>query len=231
MRTLVCFPFAGSGASFFRSWAHALRDEFRVLPIQLPGRENRLGEEPYLDVSQAINSLQPEIDRLAGDGGEIFAFGHSLGAVLAYEFALRLRDLSPGCQRLFVSGSPGPSRLRAGRATGLNDGDFLDQVRSFAGYSHPALDDPEMRELLLPMIRADVEMHENYRASAGAILDIPVTCVRGREDDLVSREDVAAWQGATNVPIEIVEVSGGHMYVAEDPGQLFGLFMSSALAA
>src|ERR1700750_1830986 len=93
MRNLICFPFAGAGASFFRPWAKAMADSVVITAVQLPGRENRFAEEPYTSVEQAIGSLEPELDALANGTDDILIFGHSLGAVLAYELALRLSHL------------------------------------------------------------------------------------------------------------------------------------------
>jgi surfactin synthase thioesterase subunit len=224
MRKLVCFPFAGAGSSFFRPWATAMGALFQVTAVQLPGRENRFSEAPYRNVEQAILDLEPEIEGLVDGASEIVVFGHSLGAVLAYELALRLnRSPAAAISRLVVSGSPGPSRPRARRASGLSDKEFLAQVRDLAGYSHPSLEDPEMRELLLPVLRADVEMHEAYSSNGKSQLDMPVTSIRGRDDELVSAQETADWQEVTRVPLEKIELDGGHMYLADHPEQLFRL--------
>ena len=225
MRKLICFPFAGAGASFFRPWAKTMADSVVVTAVQLPGRENRFAEEPYTSVEQAIGALEPELGALADGTDDILIFGHSLGAVLAYELALRLNRLrgTASC-RLIVSGSPSPTRPRAQRASGLSDDEFAAQVREFAGYNHPSLEDPEMRALLLPVLRADVHMHEAYSASGKALLDTPVISVRGRDDELVSAQEAQAWQQVTRAPLEMIEVDGGHMYLADNPEPLFEVF-------
>lgn len=230
MRKLICFPFAGGGSSFFRSWAKTLGSAFQVIAVQLPGRENRFGEAPYTAVEQAIGELEPEMDKVLAGASEIILFGHSMGAVLAYEFALQL-NLSVMPCRLMVSGSPSPSRPRAQRASGLSDTEFLAQVSIFAGYSHPSLDDPEMRRLLLPMLRADVELHENYSSAGKALLNMPITSIRGRDDGLVLAHEAAAWQEVTRFPLETVEVEGGHMYLVDHPAPLLDLLARSAVVS
>lgn len=211
---LVCLPFAGAGASFFRGWRS---DELRMLAVQLPGREERFTEAPITEVTRAVDDALPGV--LAGiEGGERVAlFGHSMGAVLAFELARRISALDDvPLARLFVSGAPGPWSPREHRATGLDDEAFLAQVELFSGYTHPALEDPEMRALLLPTLRADVEMHENYRPPAGGPLTVPITTMRGRADRLVSAEQVAEWKRATTGEVSGVEFDGGHMYLTED---------------
>ena len=131
--------------------------------------------------------------------------------------------------QLFVSGSPGPTTQRATRATGLSDEDFLARVREFAGYTHQALEHPELRELLLPTLRADVEMHENYRAPSDKPLTVPVTSIRGRHDELVSPAQAAEWEAATTGACRRVDLPGNHMYLINSPADLVRL-MGEVLA-
>jgi surfactin synthase thioesterase subunit len=220
---LICLPFAGAGPSFFKDWI-ALTSSLEIIAPLLPGREKRFLEEPYRDVDQAITGILPEILQLIGKRSRVNIFGHSLGAVLAYELAHRLAA-TPGIQveNLIVSGSPGPWTPRQRRATGLDDEGFIDQVREFAGYDHPALNDPDMREMLLPLLRADVEMHESYYPPEGQLLEVPITSLRGTEDELVSSEEAAQWQTATIMPIQLIEIPGGHMYLTKTPDKLLRL--------
>ncbi|MEH0420861.1 thioesterase II family protein [Streptomyces sp. B21-083] len=214
---LVCLPYAGAGASFYRPWTALAGAELEIVALQLPGRERLIDEEPYTDVHRAVDGLLAQLRaRLGAEGGRVALFGHSLGAVLAYELAHRL-TAEPGVEpvHLFVSGSPAPGKGRAGRATGLSDDEFLARVGEFAGYRHPAFDDPEMRELLLPALRADVEMHENHTPSTELPLDLPLTVLRGQDDELVDHDDAVSWSKSTARDFTYVELPGGHMYLTE----------------
>ena len=215
---LACLPFAGSGAGFFREWEKSGMSEFTLLPVQLPGREERFLDDPFTEVAVAVAELTPRIVADAGEGAAIMLFVHSLGAVLAYEIARELERIGhPGLRHLFVSGSPGPHNGRAERATGLPDEEFLAGVQRFAGYRHAAFDDPELVEVLLPTLRADVEMHENYRATSTEPLSVPITALRGEQDELVSREQAEQWAGVTRGPFAYRELPGGHMYLVDEP--------------
>ncbi|MET0236325.1 MAG: alpha/beta fold hydrolase [Kibdelosporangium sp.] len=222
--SLVCLPFAGAGASFYHPWSALAGDRLRVIPMQLPGRERRIDLEPLHDVTAAVDDLLDQLLGELGDSRRVALFGHSLGAVLAYELAHRLIDL-PDLEvvRLFASGSPDPHTQRSRRATGLPDEEFLGRVREFAGFSAEALDDPEMRELILPTLRADVQMHENYVPSVDLPLPAPITAVRGRADELVSSDQAAGWAKVTSMDFELVEPAGGHMYLTETTGSLVRL--------
>jgi surfactin synthase thioesterase subunit len=210
---LVCLPYAGAGASFFYPWDEKAVKEIEIVPIQLPGREWRIDEPPYRDVNTAVDDLFPEIAGELGAGPLMF-FGHSLGAVLAYELAHRF-CAAPGFDvaRLIVSGSPGPWTRRARRATGLADDDFLDRVREFAQYDAETMQDPEVRKVVLPTLRADVEMHEEYVSGKSDPLPAPITSLRGHDDQLVSADQAAEWAKATNREFELIELPGSHMYV------------------
>lgn len=222
---LVCLPFAGAGASFFHPWSAQVGDRLVVAPLQLPGRERRIDVEPYRDALVAADELLPDLVRALDGLTDVVLFGHSLGAVLAYELAHRVAahpDLV--LRHLFVSGSPEPHTRRPRRATGLADDEFLARVSEFAGFSHEALEDPEMRELILPTLRADVEMHENYRPSTNDRLSAPITSLRGSDDRLVTAAEGARWSEVAGAGFEYVELPGGHMYLIESAPDLFKLF-------
>lgn len=233
---LLCVPFAGAGASVFFPWTRWPLAEVTVVPVQLPGKDKRFGEPPFTDVVEAALGLAGEIPALVGEipaldselptlAGEVALFGHSLGAVIAYELAHRLASTGTVLVRqLFVSGSPGPFTQRELRATGLSDDEFLARVQRIAGYEHPALADPDGRELLLPMLRTDVEMHERYTPSTAAPLAVPITSIRGAADDMVSAREAAQWAEYTTGPFDLVELPGGHMYLTESPDELLALF-------
>ncbi|MFJ5779590.1 thioesterase II family protein [Streptomyces sp. NPDC093094] len=213
--TLLCVPFAGAGPSFFHPWREAAGDRWRVVPVSLPGRERRLLETPYRDVSEAARS---EIDRIAedlGEGARTVLFGHSLGAVLAYELAHLLIARGMHVERLVVSGSPGPWTRRERRASGLGDEEFLARVEEFAGFRHEALDHPEMRELILPALQADCEMHENYVPSTGAPLPVPICSLRGDRDGLVTAQEARQWRDSTTSDFGCAEFPGDHMYLVD----------------
>jgi surfactin synthase thioesterase subunit len=163
---------------------------------------------------------------------EVAIFGHSLGAVLAFELARRLeKSAELSVRHLFVSGSPGPWSRREDRASGMSDTAFLARVREFAGYDHPALVDEELRELILPTLRADVEMHETYRAVDGARVSAPVTALLGVDDSLVSTEEAGDWARATTSAFHLSHLPGGHMYLTEQPAAVLQLIADTLTAS
>jgi surfactin synthase thioesterase subunit len=211
---LICLPFAGAGASFYRPWRKLGVPGVEVHPVQLPGRERLIDRPPYTDVHEAVDGLLPDVRALRPDG-PVAVFGHSLGAVLAFELVRRLEEAGEPPAHLVVSGSPAPGSHREQRATGLSDDEFLAAVERFAGFRHEVLDDPEMRELILPALRADVAMHEAYRPRTAAPIGVPVTALRGTGDALVTAAETDAWAAATTAGFDRADLPGGHMYLTE----------------
>lgn len=228
MTLLVCLPFGGSGAAFFHPWAAFATEGLEVVPMRLPGRERLIDVEPYRSVKDAVDAF---LEDLAGtlDGQDVVLFGHSVGAVLAYELAHRLAP-SVTVRHLFVSGSPGPSTVRPHeiRASVREDDDaFLAQVQVLSGHVDQALFHPDLRELLLPALRADVTMHENYVPSTTEPLSAPITALRGTGDELVDADSVREWAEFTTGGFAAAEISGAHMYVVDSGEALMNLIQNT----
>ena len=220
---LLCLPCAGAGASLYRPWRRLEVPPIDVQPLQLPGRAERLAEPPCVTVTTAVACLLPSVLEVAGRQ-PVALFGHGLGAVIAYELAQAAVEHGQDLiLRLIVSGSPGPWDDRTGRASDCSDDDFVNRVEEFAGYRHRALRIPELRELLLPAVRADVQMHEGYSPCHARRLPVPITSLRGRDDHLVSAERASRWQDETSLGFDAAELPGGHMYLTEDPLSLLEL--------
>ncbi|OIJ92994.1 thioesterase II family protein [Streptomyces monashensis] len=211
---VVCFPPAGAGAGFFHSWL-GQREGLTVLPVELPGREKRYSEPECTELGALMDTILPELRSATAAFDEVAVFGHSFGGLLAYE-ATRVLAAERDGLTLVVSGATWPGAQRRGRITGLGDEEFIAGVQSIAGYHHPALDEPELRDLVLPPLRTDVAMHEGYVYRAHEPLDVPVLAVRGDADDLVSAADLAEWQRVTSGPLTVAELTGAHMYLVEE---------------
>jgi surfactin synthase thioesterase subunit len=221
--TLLCVPFAGAGPSFFHPWRELSAGRWRVISVELPGRERRLLETPYRNVVEAAKNEIDDIVAALGEGARTVLFGHSMGAVLGYELVQPLMARGVHVERLVVSGSPGPWTQRERRATGLPDEEFLARIEEFAGARHESLDHPEMRELILPALRADCEMHENYIPSTDEPVSVPICSLRGDSDRLVSAEQAQEWRKATTGEFTSVEFPGDHMYLVDRAREVLDL--------
>lgn len=224
---LICFPYAGAGASIFNEWIH-LSDSFNIVAAELPGREKKFTEKPFSNVQTAINNLLPEIIANLDNDLPTIIFGHCMGSLLAYECTLSLLKVSEiKVAHLIVSGSSGPWDREIENREPLSDDDFVKNIERITGYKHPALEIPAMRELILPTLKADAEMNDNYSPSEKVVIDIPITTIRGSKDSLVSIESVKLWNDVTSIPVTHKELNEGHMYITENPKEVLNIISSS----
>ena len=227
---LICFPFAGAGPSFFAPWQRFRLEVIDLVPAEIPGRERLIDRPAHEEVeplvAEAAEGLKDVFSAAQNQG--VAVFGHSLGAVLAFELArlIESQALAP-LAHVFVSGSPGPATRRENRATGLDDERFLAKVEELSGYHHAAFDDDTLKSMLLPTLRADVMMHENYLAGRGARIEAPIMAIRGRDDTLVSAQQAREWAGFTRSGFGYAEMPGGHIYLRDAPGPLLHLVQST----
>ncbi len=195
-RTLVCFPHAGGSADFYLSLMRPLEPGTAVTVVQYPGRGDRWRECPLDSVEQLADRVAPLVDEVPGE--RLFLFGHSLGALVAYEVAMRLRRQ---VGRFFVSGHGVPSGPPGTGPSGdLGDEELVDHLRSLGGTDESVLRQPGLRQLFLPGLRHDLGLARSYRHRPVRRLDCPVTALAGASDPLAGPDDLRAWAALTDGP-------------------------------
>jgi medium-chain acyl-[acyl-carrier-protein] hydrolase len=210
---LFCFPYAGGGASFFRTWPERLPPDIEVCAVQLPGREDRFKETPFTELSALIDALAevlyPYLDF------PFAFFGHSLGALISFELTRRLRRQKAPCPgHLFVSGSRAPQLPDPDPPIHhLPDAEFIEELGRFNGTPKAVLDNPELMEVFLPLLRSDIRLCETYVYDHEAPLDCPISAFGGLKDEEVSREELAAWCDQTRVRFNIQMFPGDHFFL------------------
>ncbi|MYT29250.1 alpha/beta fold hydrolase [Streptomyces sp. SID8354] len=225
---LVCLPHAGGSASFYRLWADALPWDVELVAVQYPGRMDRLREPCIEEAGKMADLLCEELRLLSGR--PLVLFGHSLGALLAYEVARRLdRPGTPAPAQLVLSGRAAPG-TRPPTTVHLGDDEELwAELRRLGGTSDEVSAQPELRSLVLPALRSDYRLAETYRHVPGPPLSCPVTVCVGERDTEVSREQAAAWSRYTRGGCEVAVFPGGHFYLNPERDRLLEL-LSGALA-
>lgn len=209
---LVCFPHAGGAATSYVPFSRLLSPAVDVLAVQYPGRQDRHREQPVESVTRLAELVADALD--PADGRPYAFFGHSMGAVVAYETARRLAARSaPGPLRLFLSGraAPEPRPQAADRMT--SDADVIAAIRMLGGTGVGALDDPELMEMALPALRADYRAIGAYAWQPGPPLDCPITVLVGDTDPVAPVERAAAWSGFTAADTDLRVFPGGHFYL------------------
>ena len=210
---LFCLPFAGGGASTYRLWPSQLPGVVEVCPVQLPGREERYREPAFtslIGLSRAVaREMTPFLDR------PFALFGHSMGALLAFEIARALRHsraASPAALLLAAYPEPDASSARA-PIHHLPDAAFIAEMRRLQGTSEAVLDNQELMAFVLPILRADFRACDTYRYTPEPPIDCPIVAYGGRDDQEVSLRDLDQWRVHTTASFERRLFDGNHFFI------------------
>ncbi|MEU6809445.1 alpha/beta fold hydrolase [Streptomyces sp. NPDC046831] len=209
---LVCFPHSGGSAGWYRPLAAELAPDVRVLAVQYPGRQERHDEPAVTDLHELADRVAQVLAAVPAAAPRIF-FGHSMGAILAYEVALRLGEQGPAT--LIASGRPAPSRVRLTTSYLLDDEALAGQISWLGGTAAELLANAEMRALLLPLIRSDYQASETYRPRPGGPLSCPLIALGGDADPVAPLDDVRSWSRHTTGPFRLETLPGGHFYLQD----------------
>lgn len=227
---LICIPHAGGGASSFRPWDALTGSDVELLVAQLPGRESRF-REPALDrVQPVVAALADAIGLLAPKPTVLF--GHSMGAMLAYELARRLIQTAPsqGPRLLAVSGrTPPGSRSTLKDLLGMDDDGFARALSDrYDGIPAALMADPALMAVFLPTLRADFRMVAEYEPKPAELsaLPCPILAMGGIDDRHAAPETLAGWQGFTTARFDSAIFPGGHFYLGSDPAAVVARLMA-----
>ena len=234
---LFGFPFAGGGAATFRPWADRLDPGIELVAIEPPGRQTRIDEAPIRDIESLLQQLVPELLPLLDKPFAVY--GHCLGALTLFETVRKLigeHGVAP--MHIFVSGARPPDELQRHQAFETDllerllklpeynlfepihrqpDAVFAEAIRRFNVVATESLvQDPELRRLILPAIRAEFEMASNYRHTQEPPWDVPITCLTGIHDGYVSAENARSWGRFTKKRFQLFTLDSEHFIVVDD---------------
>lgn len=198
----------------YRDWPAFLPDDVEVCAVVLPGRETRF-REPLIDrmepmVGGVLDGLTGLLDR------PIVLFGHSMGALIAFELACRMRDRGQKVLRLIVSGCPAPQvGQRGDDLHPLSDENLIHEMAQMNGTPGVLIANPELMRLAVPILRSDFRLAETYVYREQPPLDVPITCFGGTDDPNVTTEDLCAWSVHTTGDFCVRFLPGGHFFLAD----------------
>ncbi|MFY9226696.1 MAG: thioesterase II family protein [Blastocatellia bacterium] len=209
---LFCFPYAGGGSSVFRTWSDNLPDWVEVCPIQLPGRENRILEKPFHQMSDLVKSvaqaIKPYLDL------PFALFGHSMGAWIAFELAHHLnKNFDLLAQHLFVSGRFAPQIADNKTLHKLPDKEFREKLEMYGGTPKAVLESDELMELLAPLLKADFSICETYVYQQNSPLTCPISVFGATTDHLVEPDSLIEWKKETSNSFRVEIFNGDHFFL------------------
>jgi surfactin synthase thioesterase subunit len=212
--SLFCLPFSGGGASIYRGWPRLFPPEVEIVPIHLPGREELIEERAELSPVVIARALAERIDL------PFAVYGHSLGARLGFEVLRALRSLGVAAPlRFYPAASPPPDVADTfARCVELPDEPFVDSLIQ-AGAPAELRDEPDLRELLLPLLRHDLRWCHRYRYQPGPPLGTAIVALAGQADVVVTAETMAGWSRHAEL-VQVLTLPGGHFFLKTAERQL-----------
>jgi medium-chain acyl-[acyl-carrier-protein] hydrolase len=212
---LLCLPYAGGGASVFRTWPEVLPATIELRSVQPPGREGRLREPAFTRMDALVSSLTDALSTGDHLDRPFAVFGHSMGALIGFELVRELRRLGgPLPVHLFVAGHAAPQvPPTEPELHDVPDEAFADGLRRLEGTPEEVLAHPGLMQLLMPLLRADFELCETYAPPDEPPIDVPISAFGGLEDHVADRAGLEAWAVHTSAGFRLRMVPGGHFFL------------------
>ncbi|MER6128497.1 alpha/beta fold hydrolase [Streptomyces sp. NPDC001795] len=213
---LLCFHHAGAGAMAFAGWRQRVGPDVDVLAVRLPGRETRLREPRITDAGQLVEELQQDLGPLLEEPYALY--GHSMGALVAYRFALHRVAAGLRPPRLLLVGACSAPQLPSDlldRADldGLTDEQLMEAMADEESMPEVLLRRPDWLRNTLETLRADLLLARGLRVASVHPLPCPVRAFAGRDDRMVTVEEVRAWEHLTGAGFRLRTVPGAHFFV------------------
>ncbi len=226
MIKLFCFPYAGGSSFFYYKWKNKLKN-INVIPIEYPGRGSKMSEELLGDMDALVTNIYSEyIDDFSGSYA---FFGHSLGAQVSFDLLHLIKQNAKQLpQQLFISGRKSPEKSGGDINYLLPDNELLINLQQLGGRVEHLLNDDELRQLYLPVLKADLDISQHCitaRTQNPTKLDVPFAILAGKNDEMDSFENMKDWELLTEkCTFHILD--GGHFFVEDSEQEVLDIINS-----
>lgn len=228
---VFCFPHAGGSADVYRGWQRWFPEQFELCLVHLPGRGKNVRERAFTRVGPLVAKIADQIESVTDI--PYVLYGHSMGALISFELARELSDRqNKGPEHLFVSGCRPPQYSRDKRVTfNLPREAFISELKKLNGTPEEVLENPELMEVFMDVLKADFELVETYEYRAGRPLSCPITVYSGIDDDQVPVETCHAWQKQTSAGCKVRVFGGDHFFIRNAQPVFVNAFRIDLLSA
>jgi medium-chain acyl-[acyl-carrier-protein] hydrolase len=219
---LFCLPYAGGSAAVFRTWPNSLPSNVEVCAVEYPGRGRQIKSAPLTRLESLVEAIAPVL--LPYLDKPFAFFGYSMGGLVSFELTHLLRQYSLAPFHLFISARRAPQLpLIKPFLHILSDPDLLNELRNLNGTPKAVLENPELMQMFLPVLRADFAVLETYIYTQKQPLECPITVFGGLQDQEVSHEALQAWREQTIAAFSLHEFDGDHFFIHSHQELLFKL--------
>lgn len=214
---VLCIPYAGGSASVYNKWKNKLCEWADLVPLEMPGRGKRFQEKLLVSMQDAVNDMFEQVKDIIKNGQKYILFGHSMGTYIAYELCIKLQQIDLLPTYAIFSGNCPPNQHKSQNLYLLSDKDFIREIMALGNTPDGFFDIPELKEIFLPILRADYEIIEKYIPLLPRKLSCNI-CIMGGNKDEFSIKEMKEWGTylAENYQFEVRFFEGGHFYLFEN---------------
>ncbi|MCU5554340.1 thioesterase domain-containing protein [Bacillus cereus] len=220
---LFCLPYAGGTANIYIKWRRYLLPEIELIPLELAGRGKRIGDLLYSDMNEAIEdiyqTIKPHLD------GTPYAFwGHSMGSLLAYECTHKiLEQQHKGPETIFFSGK-NPPHIKVKKIRHLlPNREFIDEVFSMGGTSKELIEQEDLLDFFIPILRADFRLVETYQYCRKKKFLFDIAVLNGIEDEMTTKIEIEEWTKYTEKQCDIYQLNGAHFFIHDQMNDVINI--------
>ena len=225
---LLVFPHAGAGASAYREFSKLLSTKFNVLVFQYPGRQDRAAEASLLSLPEIAAGAFGDFSTSNHNRGlPIVTFGHSMGALVAFEFVRLAEEMGIDVRRLNVSAAVAPSNVAGKPPHPKDDEEILNHLAALEGTDSDVMANRALMRLALPVIKADYEAFDAYSCADDVKVAAPIHAMGGDQDPYITLGDLYGWGKHTDT-VAVTMFDGGHFYLQSHIDAVAELLVSSA---
>lgn len=209
---LYCLSYAGGSSVFYRDWIREIDPRIQVLPLEIPGHGRRFNESFCKNIFQVVEDLKEQIVHEIHNPYAIF--GHSMGALLAYELACSMQRLRAPIHLFLSSYQPPNIPYHMGAIEKMSDGELKERILSMGGTSREIIDNGQMWDIFRKIFISDFELLEKYNCKKEPerlYIDFTILC--GMDDHVIDKQNLIAWRNITEGKCQFVEYPGGHFYI------------------